>query len=122
MEELLLQDDSVLWSLIVGIVAPLAISAIKRSTWSARTQSLVALAVYIVAALGTALFTGAFTSAGNVLSILMVIFLTGWASYSAVWKPTGVDAKIDRATGSPAPSNISTNVTMVDPGEHRTDW
>jgi hypothetical protein len=113
MEELLLQSDAVLWSLVVGIVAPLAISAIKRSTWSARVQSLVALAVYIVAALGTALFTGVFNGA-SILTILMVIFLTGWASYSAVWKPTGVDAKIDAATDS--------KPTMVEPGEHRTDW
>jgi hypothetical protein len=56
------------------------------------------LLVYIVAALGTAFFTGVFNGA-SILTILMVIFLTAWASYSAVWKPTGVDAKIDAATG-----------------------
>ena len=129
MEELLLQSDAVLWAMVVGVVAPLAISAIKRSRWSARTQSLVALAVYIVAALGTAFFTGVFEGA-SIVTILMVIFLTGWASYSAVWKPTGVDAKIDRATGSKPESNTHVTISnhyptdkgMVDPGEHRTDW
>lgn len=101
MEELLQNSDAVLWSLCVGILAPLAISAIKRSRWSPRLQSLTALLVYIVAALGTAFFTGVFNTA-SILTLIMVIFLTGYASYQAVWKPTGVDRAIDQAT-SPSP-------------------
>lgn len=101
MEELLHHSDAVLWSLCVGVLAPLAISAIKRSRWSPRLQSLIALLVYIVAALGTAFFTGVFNTA-SILTLLMVIFLTGYSSYQAVWKPTGVDKAIDKAT-SPSP-------------------
>lgn len=97
MEELMQNSDAVLWSLCVGIIAPLAISAIKRSRWNSRIQSLVALLVYIVAALGTAFFTGVFNTA-SILTLIMVIFLTGYSSYRAVWKPTGVDNAIDKAT------------------------
>jgi hypothetical protein len=95
--------DADLWSLAVGFFAPPVISIIQQSKWSARTQSLVALAFYVAVAAVGAYLAGNF-DAGNLVRSALLVFLMGSAAYKAVWKPTGVSPAIEAAT-SPKPAD-----------------
>lgn len=90
-------DNPALWALAVGFFSPPVISIIQQARWSARTQSLVAFAFYLVVAAATAWFSGLFT-AGDYVRLALLVFLTGAASYTALWKPTGVSPAIESVT------------------------
>jgi hypothetical protein len=86
-----------LWLLAVGFFSPLVIAVIQQTRWSARRQSLVAFAFYVVVAAVTAWLQGIFTGFGLVTAFL-VIFVTAATAYRNLWKPTGVAPAIEAAT------------------------
>lgn len=94
-----------LWALAVGFFSPPVISIIQQSHWSEKIQSLTAFGFYLAVALVTAWLTGQFT-AGGYIRLALLVFLTGAASYQALWKPTGVSPAIENAT---TPSSAPTS-------------
>lgn len=90
-----------LWLLAVGFFSPPVISVIQQSRWSARTQSLVAFAFYLIVATVTAWLQGIFTPTGIVVAVL-VVFISAGNAYKALWKPTGVSDAIEAATSPTA--------------------
>jgi Na+(H+)/acetate symporter ActP len=94
-------DNAALWALCVGFFSPPVISIIQQSTWSVRTQSLVAFGFYLAVAAVTAWVAGLFTP-GDYVRLALLIFLTGASSYSALWKPTGASPAIERVTPPPS--------------------
>jgi O-antigen/teichoic acid export membrane protein len=90
-------DTPALWALAVGFFSPPFISIIQQARWSERAQSLVAFAFYLVVAAATAYFSGLFNP-GDYVRLALLVFLTGAASYTALWKPTGVSPAIEAVT------------------------
>jgi hypothetical protein len=90
-------DNAALWALAVGFFSPPVISIIQQSRWTERTQSLVAFAFYLVVAAVTAWVSGLF-NLGDYVRLALLVFLTGAASYTALWKPTGVSPAIESVT------------------------
>lgn len=97
MNEFLNLDTPALWALAVGFFSPPVISTIQQSRWSARTQSLVAFAFYLVVAAVTAYVLGLF-AIGDIFRLALLIFLAAGTSYKTLWKPTGISPAIERVT------------------------
>lgn len=89
--------DLALWSMLVGFFSPLFISALKSSRWSARTQSIVAFAFYVLVGAVTAWLSGIFSTV-SLMTAVLLIFVTGATSYRDLWKKTGVTGKIEAVT------------------------
>jgi hypothetical protein len=90
---LLTLSDAELWSALIAIVLPLAISAIQRQTWTLKEQALVAFGVCLVAAAGTCWFNNAFVGLSYARCVLIVV-LVAYISWQSIWKPTGTTAAI----------------------------
>jgi hypothetical protein len=103
MDTFLNLSNPALWALAVGFFSPPVISVIQQSRWSARQQSLVAFAFYLVVAAVTAYVAGLF-NAPDILRLALLIFLAAGTSYKTLWKPTGVSPAIEAAT-SPKPDD-----------------
>lgn len=97
MENFLALDNASLWALAVGFFSPPIISLIQQSRWSARRQSVVAFAFYILVAAVTAYVTGLFNTP-DILRLALLIFLAAGTSYKTLWKPTGISPAIEAAT------------------------
>lgn len=93
-----------LWSMLVGFFSPLVIAIIQQSRWSARVQSVVAFAFYVLVGAVTAWLSGIFNTV-SLLTAVLLVFVTAANSYRELWKKTGVTGKIEAATskgGDPA--------------------
>lgn len=97
MNEFLNLGTPALWALAVGFFSPPVISTIQQSRWSARTQSLVAFAFYLVVAAVTAYVLGLFTAL-DIPRLALLIFLAAGSSYKTLWKPTGISPAIEAVT------------------------
>lgn len=73
------------WAAVVAFLSPVVLNFILQSGWSARVQSIVAFAFSILAALGTAWFTGAFNGLGIVTCVFVVAVGT-IAFYKGFWQ------------------------------------
>lgn len=93
-------DNAALWALAVGFFSPPVISLIQQRQWSTRTKSLVAFGFYLVVAGIAAALQGAF-NVPDLVRAFLLIFLAAAASYTTLWKPTGVSPAIEDATSNP---------------------
>lgn len=91
-------SNLVMWSGIVGFFLPILIATILRWRWSQQAKAVAAFVVCLIAATGTAYFSGNFEGADVVTAALVVVTITQ-ATYVGVWKPTGVAPAIMDATG-----------------------
>lgn len=94
---------------VLGFLAPLASTAIKRLTWSGTVKQIVAAVVSIAAAVIAMLVTNAIKPplpAEDLVTYWITLALSVIAvsqlAYSLIWKPTGVDAKLAAATATAA--------------------
>lgn len=92
---------------VLGILAPLGTTALKRLTWSQQTKQIVAIVVAILVALfaitvtdGWADIPGNENPAVFLLTCILVVIAVAQLAYKLVWEPTGVDAKIAAATAT----------------------
>lgn len=104
MNDFLTLSNPALWALAVGFFSPPVISVIQQSKWSARRQSLVAFAFYLVVAAVTAFVAGLFTT-GDIVRLALLIFLAAGTSYKTLWKPTGISPAIEAVT-SPGTADV----------------
>jgi hypothetical protein len=88
------------WSLLVGVVAPLAVAIIQQPGWRPAMRAVVTVLCCLLLAAGTAYFTGAFNGRGY-LSALLLVFVGAITAYKGLWKPTGIAPAIETKT-SPA--------------------
>lgn len=91
-------EDSILYSMALGVFLPLLISAITRCGWPDRAKTYTAWLVYIVAGGGIAYYQGAFTG-GGILRSVMLTALFSYTLYKGLYKPTGISGFVERATG-----------------------
>jgi len=85
------------WTVIVGLLLPLIIAVINRTTWTAPLKALVALLVCVVAAAGDLYFKGQLSTgawAANAVAIFFVVV----TAYVGFWKPTGIAESIEKRT------------------------
>lgn len=83
------------WAAVVAFLTPVALNFILQSGWSSRVQSIVALLFSIVAALGTAYFTGAFNGLG-IATCVFVVAVGTIAFYKGFWQ--NVTPNLKKAT------------------------
>lgn len=87
-----------MWSGVVGFFLPILIATILRWRWSEQAKAAAAFVVCLIAATGTAYFSGNFAGADVVTAALIVVTIAQ-ATYVGVWKPTGIAPAIMDATG-----------------------
>ena len=118
MNEFLALDDLSLWTLLVAFVSPLALAGINRVIPSSTWRSVAALGFYVVVGAVTAFFTGAFEGR-EVISSILLVFVVGFTSYRALWKPAGVAGTISGDTPVIEGQVISSEVVPDGTGKRR---
>ena len=94
------QQTAELWAIAVGIVLPLGISAILRQGWGESQKAWGAFVFCLISSAGTCYFTGVLNFDSKQIAFsTLTIFITAWTTYRNFYKPTGVSAVIDKATG-----------------------
>lgn len=95
--------DTVSWGLIFGVVTPLLTSLVQQPKWSSGLRAVVGALVSVLVGVGTCLANGDIHNGQTVLSTIAVVLVAAQATYSQLWKPTGVSPALESAT-SPKPS------------------
>lgn len=93
--------DLEMWSLIIGVVAPLVYAIVQQPKWRPWLRALVTILLTLLVAAGTAYFNHDFDGRSWLSSVLLV-FVAAITSYHGLWKPTGIAPAIERTTsGAP---------------------
>lgn len=81
---------------ILGFLAPLAISGLKKLTWTSEQKQIVAIAVAVIFAVIAMFAVGVFTTfdLSNWPMYLFGMIGVSQAAYTLIWKPVGVERKI----------------------------
>lgn len=98
--------DLQMWSFLVGALAPLLIAVLQQPTWGRPLRALVGLVVIVLLALGTCYFQGDFEGR-SIVSSLLVLLVTAYASYGHFWKPTGIAPGLESATSPGHPVAVA---------------
>ncbi len=90
-------SDLQMWSLLVGVAAPLLVAVVQQPGWTRPVRAVVGLIIFLLLGLGTAYFEGALTGRSWISSAL-IIFVAANTAYRNLWKPTRVAPAIEQAT------------------------
>lgn len=116
---------------VLGILAPLATTALKRLTWSGPVKQLSAVLVAVLVALFAITVTngwkdipGTENPAAYFLTAILVVIAVAQLAFKLIWDPSGIDAKIAAATATKAEKetflNENTVSGTVDSTENKT--
>lgn len=94
--------DTVSWGLILGVVTPWLTAIVQQPRWSNGLRAVVGAVISVLVGIGTCLANGDIHSGQTVLATIAVVLVAAQATYSQLWKPTGVAGAIESAT-SPSP-------------------
>ena len=104
--------DGDAWAALVGAFMPIIISFIKSLAITKRNRALLAFFACVVAALGTAYFSGEWSAMSIVVKIATVLVMAQ-TLYRSIWKPSGLDsivwataAKFHKRVPCEAPSSF----------------
>jgi hypothetical protein len=86
------------WALLVGFFLPMAAAAVIRQTWGSQAKGAAVFALSLVAAGGTAYFSGELDR-GDIVSAALIILVMATVTYNNFWKPTGIAPAIEERTG-----------------------
>lgn len=92
--------NMIMWSAIVGFFLPLAIAIPKRQRWASWKKGLFAFVCCLIAAAGTAFFSGDLTQIRDYATAALFVVFTALGSYKLLWGPEGSDiaGSIERRT------------------------
>jgi drug/metabolite transporter (DMT)-like permease len=90
--------NMIMWSALVGFFLPLAIEVPKRQTWPSWVKGLFAFACCLLAAAGTAFFSGTLQNFRDIATASLFVTFTALGSYKLLWKSSGISEKINNAT------------------------
>lgn len=96
-------SNLVMWSLIVGFLAPPVISVIQQPKWSDTARAVFTSIFAVVAGGATAYFNGEFR-AGDIVGTILVIGVAAITFYRGFFKPTGISPAIENATSKTPPT------------------
>ena len=93
--------NMIMWSAIVGFFLPLAIAIPKRQRWASWLKGLFAFACCLIAAAGTAYFSGDLHQIKDYATAALFVVFTALGSYKLLWGPEAADiaGSIERKTG-----------------------
>lgn len=86
-----------MWSLLVGIAAPLLVAVIQQPSWTRPVRAVVGVIAFLLLGVGTAYFEGELTGRSWISSAL-IIFVAANTAYRNLWKPTRVAPVIEMKT------------------------
>ena len=89
-------SNAEMWSGIIGVFLPLVIAAVNRPGWSSGAKALVTIVACLLAAAGTAWFTGQIDAA-DVARSFLIVFTLAIGTYQFYWRPSGVAPTVERA-------------------------
>lgn len=86
--------------LAVGALLPLLTSVVQQPQWSARTRTVMAVGVSVLAGLVTYVTQFGFeiTSASTLITFVVGVALASATAYKNIWKPAGVSPAIEEST------------------------
>lgn len=86
------------YTVVLGVLLPLAIAAVNRTAWVSSLKSVSALVICLVAA-GLELGVKGQFSLTTLPANLLTIFFLVVTSYQGLWKPTGIAEAVEKKTG-----------------------
>lgn len=95
--------DQATWTVIMGLLAPLAWGFLQQAGWSDKVNSYIALVVCFLVAFADAMWFGSLDWA-NLVQVVRDIIVTAYASYEMIWKPLGAIELWVKATSFLAPA------------------
>jgi|SRR6478736_942385 len=100
--------NMIMWSALVGFFLPLAIEVPKQQTWPSWAKGVFAFACCLLAAAGTAFFSGTLQNFRDIATAALFVTFTALGSYKLLWGPTAsnVTGKIDEATTRNKPAEV----------------
>lgn len=96
--------DTVSWGLMLGVITPLLTAVAQQPRWSSRTRAIIGAIVSIAVGGVTCLAKGDITNGQTLLSTIAVVLVAAQATYSQLWKPTGVAGALENATSTGTPA------------------
>ena len=95
------------WAVLLGFITPLIVAVVKRPGMSKQAVQILSLVAAVAIGVINILVQGVMNnfswSVDGVLLALVAVVGASQAAYVALWKPTGVEPKIDTLT-SPTPA------------------
>jgi|SRR6188768_2337766 hypothetical protein len=95
--------NMIMWSALVGFFLPLAIEVPKRQRWPSWAKGLFAFACCLLAAAGTAFFSGTLQNFRDIATAALFVTFTALGSYRLLWKPSGIANGINDTTNPTPP-------------------
>jgi hypothetical protein len=95
-----LDQNFLMWTLIVGFFVPILIAFIQQEHWNSRLRAAVMFVVCIIVALGTCYFQGKLhlDDTASIITSILLIVVTAIASYKGLWQPSNVAPQIEHLT------------------------
>mgnify|MGYP000058182311 CR=1 FL=1 len=91
--------NMIMWSSVVGFFLPLAIAIPKRQRWASWVKGVFAFGCCLVAAAGTAYFSGDLSKISDYVTAALFVVFTALGSYKLLWQPSGIAPGIEEKTG-----------------------
>lgn len=89
-------------SALIGILLPGVVAFVQQQHWSASTRTVIGVAASLVAAVVQAVAQHKLNWHDWAASAIVIFTLTK-TTYLAVWKPTGIAPRIEKATSTQPP-------------------
>lgn len=90
-------SNAAMWSGIVGFLMPIVISVVVQTKWNDAQKAVAAFGACLIAATGTAWFSG-LLDVSDVARCFLIVFTLAMATYYGFWKPIGVAPRIEQMT------------------------
>lgn len=93
--------NMIMWSAVVGFFLPLAIAIPQRQRWASWLKGLFAFGCCLVAAAGTAWFSGDLAQMSDYVTAALFVVFTALGSYRLLWGPkaANIAGAIEEKTG-----------------------
>lgn len=89
--------NAAMWAGIVGFMMPVAISVVVQQAWSDAAKAVAAFGCCLLAATGTAYFSG-LLDVTDIARCFLIVWTLAIGTYYGFWKPIGVAPKIEAMT------------------------
>ena len=92
-----MDQDLVMWSLVVGFFTPVVVAVIQQPKWNNGARAVVTFLFCVIVGAITVSIEGRITEQRLTSSILLIL-VTAISTFKGLWQPSGVSPKIEEKT------------------------
>lgn len=113
MEEIVGLSDLALWTVLLGFFGPIVIAVAAKPAMKPLAKIGIQVGYSVIAGVGTAYFTGAFTGR-EIVSAVLLVFASSVISYKGLWKPTNAAETVERSINGGDDTTVDSAVNEAD--------